>query len=164
MHARPSRSSCDGELTDLCLLYTRVRGVLWRWSLLRMDTDVVRRCWHPAADQQRCCRPNAVHMLREWRLLFPALLGECWYCMIARFDCNVVINEDYYYYYYYHVSSVQAWSRSGVTEHSTTFCAGQRPPLTQPSLNSVLGGWTVSMNPVREFPRVFFVHLIHAET
>ena len=66
-HARPSRSSCDGELTDLCLLYTRVRGVLWRRSLLRMDTDVVRRCWHPAADQQRCvscCRPNAVHMLR----------------------------------------------------------------------------------------------------
>jgi len=64
-HARPSRSSCDGELTDLCLLYTRVRVVLWRRSLLRMDTDVVRRCWHPAADQQRCvlcCR--TVHMLR----------------------------------------------------------------------------------------------------
>ena len=85
--------------------------------------------------------------------------------MLVLFDCNVVINEDYYYYYYYyHVSSVQAWSRSGVTEHSTTFCAGQRPPLTQPSLNSVLGGWTASMNPVREFPRVFFVHVIHAET
>ena len=66
-HARPSRSSCDGELTDLCLLYTTVRGVLWRRSLLRMDTDVVHRCWHPAADQQRCvscCRPNAVYMLR----------------------------------------------------------------------------------------------------